>query len=168
VPISISQSSEPKPLMDILVQHRSVTMTKQTIQKNMVTAKSMRHWPSNVAEAMICWYGPRRRRRRRKVTRQTRSLTSVLWIRSPLMLDEFEVSRQAPCLLSPVLKRHVPDFEVAYQDGGITRLDNVLSVSDARSFDDDTQRTGCNLRHQTQVLEGQRPCSPQKIPEGSD
>jgi hypothetical protein len=84
------------------------------------------------------------------------------------MLDEFEVSRQALCLLSPVLKRHVPDFEVAYQDGGIIRLDNVLSVSGARSFDDGTQRTGYHLRHQTQVLEGQKPYPPQKVPEGSD
>ena len=61
--MSISQSSEPKPLMHILVQHRSVTITKQTMQKNMVTAKSMRHCPSNVLEAMICWYGSRRGRR---------------------------------------------------------------------------------------------------------
>lgn len=54
VPISMSQSSEPNPLIDILVQHRNVTITKQTIQKNMAIAKSVRHWPSNVSEAILC------------------------------------------------------------------------------------------------------------------
>jgi hypothetical protein len=52
--------------MDILVQHRSVTMMKQTMQKNMVTAKSTRHWPSNVFEAIIRRKGSRTRRREEK------------------------------------------------------------------------------------------------------
>ena len=72
----------------------------------------------------------------RMVYLETRSLTSDLWILSPLMLDMFGVSRQASCLVILVLKRHVPDFEVAYQDGGISRLDDVVSVSGARPFDD--------------------------------
>lgn len=52
------------------------------------------------------------------------------------MLDGFEVSHQASCLLTLVLKHHVPDFEVAYQDGCSSRLNDVVSVSGARPFDD--------------------------------
>jgi len=55
---------------------------------------------------------------------------------SPLMLNVFGVSSQAACLVILVLKRHLPDFEVAYQNGGISRLNDVVSVSGARSFAD--------------------------------
>ena len=55
---------------------------------------------------------------------------------SPLMLNVFGVSSQASCLVILVLKRHVPDFEIAYQDGGISRLNDVVSVSGARPFAD--------------------------------
>jgi hypothetical protein len=51
------------------------------------------------------------------------------------MLDRFGVSRQARCLLIIALKHHVPDFGVAYQDGGISRLDKVVSMFGAWSFD---------------------------------
>ena len=68
VPISISQSSDPKPLMDILVKHRSVIMMKHKIQKNMVTAKRMRHWPSNVLEAIVCRWRSQKEERAEKTT----------------------------------------------------------------------------------------------------
>jgi hypothetical protein len=51
------------------------------------------------------------------------------------MFDRLEVSRQAQCVLIVALKHHVPDFEVAYQDGGISRLDKVVSMFGARSLD---------------------------------
>ena len=52
------------------------------------------------------------------------------------MLDRFEVSRQASYLLTLVLDHRVPDFEVAYQDGCISGLKDVVSVSGAQPFDD--------------------------------
>lgn len=54
--------------MDILVKHRSVIMMKHKIQKNMVTAKRMRHWPSNVLEAIVCRWRSQKEERAEKTT----------------------------------------------------------------------------------------------------
>ena len=51
-PISMSQSSLPKPRIAILVKHLKTIVMKQMIAKKSVTAKRVRHLPSRLSDAI--------------------------------------------------------------------------------------------------------------------